>query len=564
MNSEPDFCDPFQTGNIPLLPNNNHRPQTTSAPSNTSTLSSQSSGFGASAPSPPRRLSQNNHKHYLRHSDQSELPLLDTTTCTTDSCFSTSDSLLTTPDPRNCIDDLDKSRQSSLRVRQIPSPDTTLTNLSNNSTSLLTTKTANHHHMPPLQFGFLSDAGSRTGNGSLMLSAESLPNNPGANNEEAKRQRLLESNQNRFGRFNRKQSLGDVENQQQKLPTDYPRLVAKNGECMVRPVKMPNMFQIYKNWFHLLIETSWRSVIGVFAASFVISWIFFGFIYFVIVYLSGDMQKLPEHKQCIANVHTFTGAFLFSLESQQTIGYGSRYMTEACLPAFITLILQMIVGLLLQTMLAGIVVAKVLRPKKRKQEMRFSRSAVIGPLDDADQRPALMIRIADIQHRLYLAESHVRLYMAKTRINSRGEKELIGFRDMNVGYDSGWDRVLLLWPIVIRHIIDEDSPLYHMTPEDTANNNFELIMTVEGIVEATGATFQARTSFLPYEIQWGRRFTPMVHLNEKTGGYEVDYGLFDITDPCEGFVPKVVAQIQDEMEHEDEDGPHFQNKSGFT
>jgi hypothetical protein len=51
-------------------------------------------------------------------------------------------------------------------------------------------------------------------------------------------------------------------------------------------------------------------------------------------------------------------------------------------------------------------------------------------------------------------------------------------------------------PIVIRHIIDEESPLYHMTPDDTRGNDFELIMTVEGIVEATGATFQARTSFL--------------------------------------------------------------------
>jgi hypothetical protein len=68
---------------------------------------------------------------------------------------------------------------------------------------------------------------------------------------------------------------------------------------------------------------------------------------------------------------------------------------------------------------------------------------------------------------------------------------------------------------------------------------------------------------------WGRRFTPMVHLNEKTGSYEVDYGLFDITDPCEDFVPRVVAEIKNELEHEaeaadDEDIPHFHNKSGFT
>lgn len=82
--------------------------------------------------------------------------------------------------------------------------------------------------------------------------------------------------------------------------------------------------------------------------------------------MSGDLQKQPEHKQCIANVHTFVGAFLFSLESQQTIGYGSRYMTEMCSPAFVTLVIQIVVGLLLQTMLAGILVAKILRPKKRK------------------------------------------------------------------------------------------------------------------------------------------------------------------------------------------------------
>lgn len=41
-------------------------------------------------------------------------------------------------------------------------------------------------------------------------------------------------------------------------------------------------------------------------------------------------------------------------------------------------------------------------------------------------------------------------------------------------------------PILIRHIIDDDSPLYGMTPEKVKNMDFELIMTVEGIVEATG------------------------------------------------------------------------------
>ncbi|NP_001317904.1 IRK_C domain-containing protein [Caenorhabditis elegans] len=244
------------------------------------------------------------------------------------------------------------------------------------------------------------------------------------------------------------------------------------------------------------------------------------------------------------------------MESQHTIGYGLRYMTDLCPPAYLTLCVQCVVGVFLQTILAGIVIAKILRPKKRRQEMRFSRMAVIGPLDEHDKRPTLMIRLADIQEKLFLAESHVRLYMACSKINSRGDRELIGVKDMNVGYDSGWDRVLLLWPIIVRHVINEDSPLYGMSRENIVKADFELIMTVEGIVEATGMTFQARTSFLPDEILWGYKFKPMVLMNEKLSKYEVHYSFFDQTERVCDFD----AQTIETEETEDE---HHHNASGF-
>lgn len=59
--------------------------------------------------------------------------------------------------------------------------------------------------------------------------------------------------------------------------------------------------------------------------------------------------------------------------------------------------------------------------------------------------------------------------------------------------------------MIIKHEINEDSPLYGFTRETLAEGAFELVMTLEGIVEATGMTFQARTSFLPEEIKWGYR-----------------------------------------------------------
>uniref|UniRef100_A0A915DX27 Potassium channel inwardly rectifying transmembrane domain-containing protein n=1 Tax=Ditylenchus dipsaci TaxID=166011 RepID=A0A915DX27_9BILA len=193
------------------------------------------------------------------------------------------------------------------------------------------------------------------------------------------------------------------------------RLVAKDGSCLIRPIHMPNhYFTLYRNWFHLLIENSWRAILFVFASGFVFSWLFFGLLYYIIALWSrsDDQQnQRAEHHQCIANVQSFVSAFLFSMESQHTIGYGTRYMTEMCPQAFAVLCVQLI----------------VLRPKKRKQEMRFSKRAVVGwsVMDEANNSsdepckvpnyPILMIRLADIQHRLYLAESHVKLYMASTK-----------------------------------------------------------------------------------------------------------------------------------------------------
>ncbi|VDN02091.1 unnamed protein product [Thelazia callipaeda] len=322
-----------------------------------------------------------------------------------------------------------------------------------------------------------------------------------------------------------------------------PRLVTKDGRSILRQVGVPHHYQsIYKNWFHLVIECSWHVILCVFASGFILSWITFALIYYTSNVLSSESHKKVENERCIANVYDLKSAFLFSLETQHTIGYGFRYMTDTCLPMLFVLSLQCVAGVFLQTLLGGIVIAKVLRPKKRKQALRFSQVAVIGPINETDRRPALMIRVADVQNNLYIAEPHVRLYMAISRINKKGERELADFKDMNVGYDNGWDR---------------QSPLFAITPDSLHSAHFELILIVEGIVEATGMTFQARTSFLANEILWGYRFCPMVVLNEKIGRYEIRYKLFDETESIDEINFKMI-----DMNSENEYGSS-QNISGF-
>ena len=75
------------------------------------------------------------------------------------------------------------------------------------------------------------------------------------------------------------------------------------------------------------------------------------------------------------------------------------------------------------------------------------------------------------------------------------------------------DRTLMVLPSTLYHKIDEESPFYDMTPKDVLNAKFEMVVALEGIVEPTGNSVQARTSYLPREILWGYKFENMVREN---------------------------------------------------
>lgn len=63
-----------------------------------------------------------------------------------------------------------------------------------------------------------------------------------------------------------------------------------------------------------------------------------------------------------------------------------------------------------------------------------------------------------------------------------------------------------------------------MTLAQMEKEEFEIVVILEGMVEATGMTCQARSSYLDTEVLWGYRFTPVLSLEK--GFYEVDYNNF--------------------------------------
>ena len=120
------------------------------------------------------------------------------------------------------------------------------------------------------------------------------------------------------------------------------RVVQKNGLTNVSYKNISKKRRRYFNdLYTTLLDSSWNYCVLLFAASFFGSWMFFAVIYYMIAYLHGDLQQIDsDWIPCILEIDGFSAAFLFSLETQHTIGYGGRQTTTKCSDAIIIVSLQ--------------------------------------------------------------------------------------------------------------------------------------------------------------------------------------------------------------------------------
>ncbi|XP_047428837.1 ATP-sensitive inward rectifier potassium channel 12-like [Mugil cephalus] len=327
------------------------------------------------------------------------------------------------------------------------------------------------------------------------------------------------------------------------------RFVKKNGQCNVVFTNMEERSQRYlADIFTTCVDIRWRYLLLLFCTSFMVSWLFFGIIFYSASLAHGDFEETPTLKgdgqavgglqgittghtaggqaqriPCILHVHGFVGALLFSMETQTTIGYGWRCVTEECPVAVLTVVIQSIVGCIIDSFMIGTIMAKMARPKKRNQTLVFSKNAVIAMRDG---RLCLMWRVGNLR-KSHIVEAHVRAQLIRSYVTAEGEFLPLEQMDLNVGYDEGTDRLFLVSPLVIVHEIDKDSPLYTLSRADLEADDFEIVVILEGMVEATAMTTQFRSSYLAREIFWGHRFEPVIY--EDRDRYKVDYTRFHKT-----------------------------------
>lgn len=150
----------------------------------------------------------------------------------------------------------------------------------------------------------------------------------------------------------------------------------------------------------------------------------------------------------------------------------------------------------------GIVFAKMTRPKNRTQTLLFSRYAVIC---QRDGELTLMFRVGDMR-KSHIIGANIRAQLIKTKSTKEGEVMSQYTTELDIGTDGCSNNMFFIWPLIVCHKINENSPLYNMSASDLIQQErFEIVVILEGTVESTGQTAQARSSFLACEILWGHR-----------------------------------------------------------
>uniref|UniRef100_A0AAX7UQY4 Uncharacterized protein n=1 Tax=Astatotilapia calliptera TaxID=8154 RepID=A0AAX7UQY4_ASTCA len=230
-----------------------------------------------------------------------------------------------------------------------------------------------------------------------------------------------------------------------------------------------------------------------------------------------------QWQACFENVDSYLAALLLSLETQRTIGYGTRRVTANCPEGVVLLMVQSITGSIIDAVMVGCMFVKISRPQQRAQTLIFSKHCVIC---ERDEKLCLLFRIGDLRES-HMVDAKIRAKLIKSRQTKEGEFIPLEQTEINLGYDTGGDRLLLVEPQTIAHIINDSSPFWEVGAKRLKRETLEIIVILEGIVEASGMTCQARTSYTQDEILWGHRFASCISLEK--GAFLVDCSAFDKT-----------------------------------
>ncbi|MSV30415.1 MAG: hypothetical protein EXQ52_16980 [Bryobacterales bacterium] len=280
------------------------------------------------------------------------------------------------------------------------------------------------------------------------------------------------------------------------------RLLNRDGTFNVARRGLPFLQSL--NLYHSLLTISWgRFYLLVTAAYVVVN------AAFAAAYLQcgeGALEGAAGH----GVAGRFLEAFFFSVQTLATIGYGR--ISPRGMAANTIVAMEALAGLLGFALATGLLFARFSRPQAK---VLFSSRAVVAPYHTIT---GFMLRIAN-QRTSEFSEVQATVLLILHPVEG-GRKFLpLTLERPKVAF------LPMHWVIV--HPIDEQSPMYGMTPENIQELDAEVIVLLTALDEATSQMVHTRSSYKWNEIAWHAKFADM------------------FTDPENGIVTADLRRIHD-------------------
>jgi potassium inwardly-rectifying channel subfamily J len=180
------------------------------------------------------------------------------------------------------------------------------------------------------------------------------------------------------------------------------RLINKDGQLQVRnQINSRSKFRSYfmQDMFTTALDAPWSYVLLLGAVLYISMWIFFGLLYFFF-----NNARLPGCQP--SQVLHLMDAFLLSIDTQTTIGFGNYAVDSDCVHAVVILVVQCLISVTVNSIFAGFLFTKLSRPQLRATSLIFSR---FGCITEENGVRYLTFRIADQVLVLFFGASQKRM-----------------------------------------------------------------------------------------------------------------------------------------------------------
>ncbi len=255
------------------------------------------------------------------------------------------------------------------------------------------------------------------------------------------------------------------------------------------------------DFYHLLMQMTWKQLFALFSSSYFILNSIFASLY----YIGGDVILN-------ADPGSYWDAFVFSFQTSSTIGYG--HFTPKTNYAHFIVMLDAISGILFVALATGIAFGKFSRPTAR---VLFSENVLLNLMNGQE---TLMFRMGNAR-RNQIVDANVTVVMTRPETSLEGV-EMRRIYDLKLVRKNS-PLFSLSWTVM--HVVDEDSPLFHMSEEEIKNEQIMFIVSITGVDDAFSQIIYDRHLYFGGDVESGKQFVDVMRIDE-TGQSYIDYTRF--------------------------------------